>query len=313
MTSEVSRAKTLADFATAKQSARFLKDDFLRNLPITRIDIGQVSIKLKIGVDGLKVDPNESPFISSLVRGVSEALKQPQKKNEKPIEIPLDQIQQIAAQVTVQTIGPRLSEIDYSKISGTISSDIKNNLSNLFATRFNDQMLKNIPSILKARTNPFEVIKNVFQDKLMEYANKYKGDLAAQLAAELGRLEVIIETEKLKTFPVESLVDMQLTLDPRAFHWALKSDYVNKPEKIDQSVLASISGITEKRSKEIWNLLVKNNFIKADGHVTDTFDKNALIDFLTSPEHKFEQSLATKIAQALSDTQVENRYIMMPG
>ena len=76
LANDIRRAKTLVDVDTARQSTRFLKDEFLRLLPITRVDIDDVTVRFKMAVGEVVVTPKDSPFFAALIDQLSPKVAQ---------------------------------------------------------------------------------------------------------------------------------------------------------------------------------------------------------------------------------------------
>lgn len=230
LANEIRRGKILVDVDTARQSTRFLKDDFLRLLPITRIDIDQVRVRFKMAVGEVVVTPKDSPFLAMLneqlgpkVAGMTAELK--------TLDLSAETLSGAIIESAVLTLVPELSEMDPSRIAS-----IRSLLSNRFAQNFVERFVKLSlsvklsPGFTAVKLQVLNTAEEVFTEKFDRYIETYKEDLAAQLLKELGRLDVVVEGQRLREFPPDALVELELHLVPRTFHWSLKPEYINKPE-----------------------------------------------------------------------------------
>lgn len=226
LANEIRRGKTLADLETARQSARFLQDDFLRLLPITRIDLDQVRLRFKMAIAEVAATPDDSPFLAELAEQLAEeVLKIPDKfwKAEKlSVEVLVSPIIEAAA----HTLVPELSELDPSRIAL-----IRGILAKRFAHNFVGRLAKFLPNSTAAlRRRVLNAAVETFTAIFGRYVEFYKADLAAQLLKEFGRLDVVVEGQRLREFPPETLVDLELHLVPRSFHWSLKPEFIDNPD-----------------------------------------------------------------------------------
>lgn len=226
LANEIRRGKILVDVDTARQSTRFLKDDFLRLLPITRIDIDQVRVRFKMAVGEVVVTPKDSPFLAMLNEQLGPEVAGTIAKLKPPDRLSAETLSGAIIESAVLTLVPELSEMDPSRIAS-----IRSLLSNRFAQNFVERFVKLSPgSTAEVKQQVLNTAEKVFTEKFNRYIETYKEDLAAQLLKELGRLDVVVEGQRLREFPPDALVELELHLVPRTFHWSLKPEYINKPE-----------------------------------------------------------------------------------
>lgn len=234
LSNEISKAKILSDLNTARQASRFLNDDFLRNLPITRMDFDHVNLHFKMAIGELTSTPQDSPFLSSLTTELTRSLLPEDKRTAPPKASPKtlskvsrqekeQKIQSLAVGAVVQSIVPELANIDPANIqasSQVIAEKFKKNFTQSVTTA-------NITIPHDAHTIQ-EKAGETFHKVFNKYFISYKDNLATQLLKELGQLNVIVEGDKLKSFPPDALVDIELQLLPKTYHWSLKPEYTQK-------------------------------------------------------------------------------------
>jgi hypothetical protein len=224
LANDIKKAKTLVDVDTARQSTRFLKDDFLRLLPITRVDLDNVLVRFKMAVKEVMVTPKDSPFFSALIEKLEPIVTKVAKT--KKIEIAKETFSSATTEAAMLTLVPELTEMDPSRINL-----IQSTLTNRFTQNFSERFVKMAPdSTATERKQVLKDAQEAFTSIFNSYVETYKEDLAAQLLKELGRLDVVVEGDHLKEFPPDALVELELRLVPKTYHWALKPEYVDKPE-----------------------------------------------------------------------------------
>jgi hypothetical protein len=222
---DIRRAKMLTDLDTARQSARFLQDDFLRLLPIVRVDLDQVRLHFRIGIEKLTSAPRESRFLSGIV---AELESDPGKLNKELRATIQPQITDSAAQAAIATIIPQLTELDISRLPASTKL-----LSERFGQLYSDKMKSKTPHI---DDNSHQSIKasaaKAFSTVLTDYSKQYGEDFVSQLLFDLSSVEVVVEGNRLKEFPPEMLMEVDITLSPRSYHWSEKAgtDPKAKPE-----------------------------------------------------------------------------------
>jgi hypothetical protein len=226
LANEIRQSKTLVDLETARQSTRFLKDDFLRLLPISRIDIDDVRLRFKMAVGELVVTPKDSPFIGALTDQLVAKIVEVTTKSRGAEKLSVDSLPGAITEAAVLTLVPELSELDPSRIAS-----IRGVLAPRFAEYFVERFVKLTPgstaSVKRRVSNAaIEVFARVFDQR----AQIYKEDFAAQLLKEFGRLDVVVEGQRLREFPPDVLVELELHLVPKTFHWSLKPEFIDQPE-----------------------------------------------------------------------------------
>ena len=226
LANEIQRGKTLSDIDTARQSTRFLKDDFLRLLPITRIDLDQVRLRFKMAIAEIVMTPNDSPFLSELAEQLAAQVINIPNKLGKVKKLSVEVLSNPIIEAAADTLVPELSELDPSRILL-----IRGVLAKRFANNFVGRLAKLIEGFTvvfrrqasKAAVGTFTVIFD-------QYVEIYKEDLAAQLLKEFGRLDVVVEGQRLREFPPDTLVELELHLVPKTFHWSLKPEFIDNPD-----------------------------------------------------------------------------------
>jgi len=212
----------LSDLDTAQSSSKFLKDDFLRLLPITRMDIDHVSLRFKIGVGGVSINKNESQFLFELVEKIKSYIIDV-LKNKKYGKIPSKTIEKIILEETIKIIVPEISNIEPSKpdiFTRNISKPFSRNLIDRIKTIFPELILEQFETKLES----------FFNEILSLYLQTYEENFSSQLLKEIGRLDVIVESQQLRELPPEALVEMQIQLIPKTFHWSLKPEHIDNKE-----------------------------------------------------------------------------------
>jgi hypothetical protein len=224
LANEIRQSKTLVDLETARQSTRFLKDDFLRLLPISRIDIDQVRLRFKMAVGEFVATPKDSPFLGALTDQL--VVVEATGKSRAAENLSVDALSGAITEAAVLTLAPELSELDPSRIAS-----IRDVLAPRFAEYFVERFVKLTPgSTASVRGRVSKAAIEVFTRVFDQYTEIYKEDLAAQLLKEFGRLDVVVEGQRLREFPPDALVELELHLVPRTFHWSLKPEFVDQPE-----------------------------------------------------------------------------------
>ncbi len=226
LANEIRQGKTLADLDTARQSARFLKDDFLRLLPISRIDLDQVRLRFKMAVAEVVMTPDDSPFLSELVEQLAAQIIKIPDKLWKAEKLSAEVLSSPIVEAAARALVPELSELDPSRIT-LIRETLAKRFANHFAGRL-AKLLPNSTAVFKRQT--LKAAMETFARIFDRYAELYKEDLAAQLLKELGRLDVVVEGQRLREFPPDTLVELELHLVPKTYHWSLKPEFIDNPD-----------------------------------------------------------------------------------
>ena len=226
LANEIRRGKTLVDIETARQSTLFLQDDFLRLLPITRIDVDQVRLRFKMAVAEIVVTTNDSPFLTALTGQLTDRIMKARDRLRVTEKLSAQILSPVIAEAAVLALIPELSDLAPSRIAA-----IRDLLANRFAKNFVERFVKlTTRSTATVRRQVSTMAQEVFTTNFDKYFETYKEDLGAQMLKEFGRLDVVVEGQKLKEFPPDVLVELELHLIPKTYHWSLKPEFVDKPE-----------------------------------------------------------------------------------
>ncbi len=222
LANDIRKSKLLVDLDTARQSTRFLKDEFLRLLPITRIDFDSVKLRFKMAVGEVVLKSEESPFLAALTSNLTPKYVNITKKREMEPEV----LSRPIIESAVMALAPELSEISPSRFP-----EIRESLSDRFSQNIADKYTKMVPESTEVEKKQVSrIAKGEFVKVLDRYAKTYKEDMAAELLKELGRLDVVVEGHRLREFPPDALVELELNLVSKTYHWSLKPEYIDKPE-----------------------------------------------------------------------------------
>jgi hypothetical protein len=227
LSNEIRRGKMLVDLDTARQSTQFLRDEFLRLIPITRIEVDSVRLNFKMAVSELATGSVEtSPFLAALGEKLGPEVAAATARLKEGSRISPDAVIPAIVESAALALIPALPELDPSRIE-SIGQGLATQFSQYFLQRFL-HLVAGVPEAV--RTKVRGIAERGFAENFKQHAERYKFDLAAQLLRELGGIDVVVEAEKLRTFPPDALVGLELHLSPRTFHWSLKAEYANKPD-----------------------------------------------------------------------------------
>jgi len=223
---EIRRGKTLVDLDTARQSSRFLKDEFLRLLPINRIDLDVIKLRCFFAVSEVEIKKSDSPFISKVIDDTMIAIQGKIPKREMPKKPPDETIVRLIRDISLKTVVPELAELDPSDIDKSVDRLSSRFTDNLFGA-FKEYAPGASPSLGKKYSS---IAGEAFKRSLLDYFKRYKEDLASELFKEISRLQIEVEADKLKGFPPNSLVELELQLIPKTFHWSQKPEMIDKKD-----------------------------------------------------------------------------------
>lgn len=224
MGNEVRRGKLLVDLDTAQQSTRFLRDDFLRLLPLTRVDIDSIHLSFKMAVNQISpASVDDSAFLAALNDGVSQLAEGIRTELK---DIPAQQFRSALIDSAVHVLIPALGNLGTDRVELQ-----KKTLSHQFGQYLTPKLQQVAPNATDAlRAKIVQIARQGFERSFDQYLQQFGSDIAAQLMTEFGRLDVVLEGEKLRSFPPDALVQVDLNLAPRTFHWSLKAECANKPD-----------------------------------------------------------------------------------